>query len=88
MVVRTGYSLDIVFAIVFPGGLHSLIDNAACDCISARDVRIVEAFYLVRQLRQLQLFLQFPHQSGLLLLGIQLLCLFQPVELVLLCIHL
>ena len=33
IVIRTGYGLDVVLAVVFPGGFHALVDDAPCDCI-------------------------------------------------------
>ena len=88
IVVGTYDRLDVIFAIVFLRGLHAFVDNASCYGIRAGDVGVVEAFYLVGELGQLQPVLQFLHQSCLFLFGVELVALLQTVEFILLAVHL
>ena len=88
VVVGTDHGFDIIFPIVLPRGLHTFIYDAAGNGVGARDVAVVETFYLVGQLLHAQKLLQLFHQSCLLLFRIQFFGLFQPVKLILLAIHL
>ena len=87
VVVGANHGLDVEMFVVFFRRFHRLEHHAGGHSIAAADVRVVEALYLVRQLGQVQFLLQLLHQSGLFLLRIQLLGLFQAVKFVLFAVH-
>ena len=87
VVVRTLDGLDIIVFIVAFRGLHRLEDHTGGHRIRTRDIRVVEALDLIGQFGQVEFVLQFLHQTGLLLFGIQFLGLFQTVELILFAVH-
>ena len=51
VVVRPRHRADIILPIVPFRGLHALENHASCHGIAARNIAIIEAFYLIRQLR-------------------------------------
>ena len=88
VVVGADNSADVVFSVFLFGRFELFEHYARCNCVAAADVGVVEKLYAERGLGEFELVLYLFHQPHALLLGVELFCLFEPVEFVFLNVEL